>query len=199
MSTFENLRQSVADFEIGPKLKQMVGRKRSRDEHEDEDGDDPLEPLLEKPKPEPEERKTKVRKISNEVNKVSDGARKLSSSVRTKCQAFRKRCTGPTSLQAAPIEQSQEHLHPLHWSPPGVNPETLAILEGTPLPSDSAERMAADLDGVMRFLNEALSPPTMPVFNLVPDISWAGAEVDDFRLFVNAADDETWLQDVEMI
>lgn len=161
------------------KVKQIIGRKRSRDS--DDDDHDERESKLEPPP-----RNTKARKLSEVA-------------FWTKFQKVRKEQNAIEAMvEAAKVAHAYDVRNQLDRYPPNADPETLALLEGRLSLCDTPGWAGGDIEAVQRFLNSGHPGMRTPVFNTVPDFSWAGDEVDDFRLFVGAADDQDWLRDVAM-
>lgn len=167
------------DLEIPQKVKQIIGRKRSRDDDDDDDDAEVEETAL---KPEPP-RKNKAQKISG--------------SFWSRYQNYRKQHNGIEAIvEAATVAHTYDEQHQLDRHPPHVNGESLAFLEGRLSLCDTAGWPGGDIEAVTRFLNSTNFGVRTPVFNSMPDFSWAGDEVNDFRLFVNAVEDQGWLREV---
>ncbi|KAK3683126.1 hypothetical protein LTR37_020539 [Vermiconidia calcicola] len=179
--TLANLREGISNMGMPNKLRQLIGRKRSRRESVED---------------EHEESPNKVPRLHCDTPPCSE----LPAAVDTEMQQLQQQLEGQRLEEEQLLEQQQEEADPVEnrlmsdednaslyppttYSPVRPNPfqhdETLAMLEGRqsrePSPAPTWMAAAASLAWVSR---------------------WAGRDADDFRRFVDAAESDNWEMDM---
>ncbi|KAK3724170.1 hypothetical protein LTR37_001295 [Vermiconidia calcicola] len=179
--TLANLRKGISNMGMPKKLRQLIGRKRSR---RDSVGD------------EHEESPNKAPRLHCDTSRCSE----LPAAVDEEMQQLQQQLEGQRLEEEQLLEQQQEEQDPVE-NRPMSNEDNASLYPPTtyspvrPNPFQHDETLAM-LEG--RLVRETSPAPTwMAAAASLPWVSrWAGRDADDFRRFIDAAESDNWEMDM---